>query len=142
MPLCDGLIQTHRYAQAGSYKLRARVRNCRDPILNSPPLVVTVTAQAQPKILAFAAQGCRLGFCLFPQSATVTFAQQFEGGPTSYLYDWDGNGTFEQISATPILTHAYSAPGIFSPVVKVLSGPLSATRRHAVPILVENEQIR
>ena len=137
LPLCDRLLQTHRYARAGSYKLRARIRNCRDPILNSPPLAIVVADQPQPKILAFAAQGCRLGFCLFPPGTTVTFVQKFEARPTSYLYDWDGNGTFEQVSAASVLTHLYPTPGIFFPVVKVLSGPLSAQRRHAVPILVD-----
>ena len=46
----------------------------------------------------FAADGCRLGFCLFAPDVAIRFDQRFEGSPSSYLYDWDGDGTFEDVT--------------------------------------------
>ncbi|HXU44631.1 MAG TPA: hypothetical protein VN783_03840, partial [Thermoanaerobaculia bacterium] len=142
LALCDGLSQTHRYPSAGTYTLRARARNCRDPILESPPVAIEVTSQPEPKILAFAAQGCTLGFCLFAPGVPIFFDQRFDGSPTAYLYDWDGNGTFEEVSGVPVPSHAYGKPGVYLPVLKVTSGPLSATFRHAAPILVQSNARR
>lgn len=138
LPLCDGITLTHRYPRAGTYTLRARARNCRDPILESPPVSVQVTTLPEPKILAFEAQDCTLGFCLFAPGVPIRFDQRFEGSQLAYLYDWDGNGTFEEAAGSPVANHAYPAPGIYTPVLKVLSGRRSATFRHAALILVQS----
>ena len=36
--------------------------------------------------------------------------------------DWDGDGTFEQSSATPVTTHTYTTTGAFTPVLRASRG--------------------
>ncbi len=76
-----------------------------------------------PVPLTFHTPLCSAGFCLFPTNTPVFFEQALTGLATSYAYDWDGNGTFEQASSTPVLTHVYTAPNlIVAPKWRALRG--------------------
>lgn len=64
-------------------------------------------------------------------------AQQVSGIATLHRYDWDGNGTFEQSSPTPILKHAYPAPGFFRPRLQVQGPAGTATFVHSTFIGIQ-----
>jgi PKD repeat protein len=103
-------------------------------------LLVDVSGYFAPnllEILQFQAQGCVFGVCLFPTGQAITFAQQVSGVATTYRYDWDGNGTFEQSSPTPILKHAYPTPGFFRPRLQVQGPTGTATFVHSTFIGVQ-----
>ena len=140
LPFCGTHTAEHRFPAAGTYTVRASLRTCRDPAIDSAPIPVVVSTATPPQVLAFAAQGCTLGFCLFAPGEPVRFDQSFAGAIESYLYDWDGDGTFEQVAASPVLSHAYPTPGIYQPALRVVAGAQSATRRHATLILIDGSR--
>lgn len=99
-----------------------------------------------PVPLTFHAPLCSAGFCLFPTNTPIFFEQTLTGLPTSYGYDWDGNGSFEQTSATPVLTHVYTASNlIVAPKWRALRGTsASAALTHDpfVATLTQNLALR
>lgn len=70
-----------------------------------------MTQNLAPRVLTFLA-ACPFGFCIFPAGTPILFQQTFAGTPTAYRYDWNGDGSFEQVSATPVPSHAYPAAGL------------------------------
>ena len=132
----SGANPVHTYATAGSYPVRAWVRNCAvaPEGVASAVLPVTITATGPLAITTFQAQGCQI-FCDFPVGQEIPFVHQVDGNPTAYQYDWDGNGTFEQTSATPVTSHAYDAAGQYVPVLRLQRGTeLSTPRAHPMAI--------
>jgi hypothetical protein len=67
----------------------------------------------------------------------ITFAQQVSGAVSTYRYDWDGNGSFEQSSTAPVLQHAYLTSGFFRPRLQVQGPSGTATFVHAVFIAIQ-----
>ena len=73
-----------------------------------------------------------------PLGHPVLFQQTFAGTPTIYRYDWNGDGAFEQVSATPVPRHAYPAAGLYTPVLQVSDGTTTHALAHqGGPILVQ-----
>jgi hypothetical protein len=133
---CPGQNPTYTYPAPGTYTVRVRARNCRDPVLVGSPFSVTVTAQAPLSILEFAAV-CPLGFCIFDPGEAVPFLHQVSGTPTTYAYDWNGDGINDQVTAAPVLTHPYPAAGTYLPRLTVSRGTEVATAVVPVPLFIQ-----
>ncbi|HEX2253091.1 MAG TPA: PKD domain-containing protein [Thermoanaerobaculia bacterium] len=119
----------HTYSSTGVRTVRVRVRNCQQTTpVESSPVVVNIEQVAPLQIVVFRAQGCVI-FCDFTKGDTVTFEQEFAGEPTSYEYDWEGDGTFVT-STSPILTHQYNQVGSYTPVLRVRRGAEEVIRTH------------
>lgn len=135
-----GPTPTHEYEAVGDYDVTVEISNCieANPLL-SAPLQVHIEEVSPLSIEAFQAQGCFGGpqNCVFNVGETIHFNLTVTGDPTSYDYDWDGNGQFETTSAVPIATHAYTSAGTFSPKVRIQRGGQSATKTH-FPIDIES----
>lgn len=128
--------ESHTYAQAGTYLVRLRGRNCRDGTLAGPALAVAVGDPDAIEVEVFAAQGCAAGFCVFDVGEPVVFAQAFSAVPTELRYDWDGDGAVDQVSASPVSIHAYPDPGAFRPRLTAVRGVHQHTLVHAEWLLI------
>jgi hypothetical protein len=79
-----------------------------------------LVAQPQPTRFALGLAGAPTRYAAgLPLPVALLFTR---GLPTSYEYDWDGNGTFEEISRVPIASHVYARPGLFRPAVRLRRG--------------------
>lgn len=126
---------TNAYTTTGAKTVRVKVRNCVQPEKTSGPLsinIVTIT----PLQAAFQAQGCQFGFCVFTVNQSITFTDSSTGAQT-WKYDWDGNGTVDQVSTTPIGSHTYASIGTYSPKLTVERGVETNTFTHA-PITISS----
>jgi PKD repeat protein len=133
---------THTYTQTGDYNVKVYVRNCVEGGANgvgSGILPIHVSSVEPLQIQVFTAQGCQI-FCDFQVGQEITFDETVLGSPTSYQYDWDGNGSFEQTSSTPVTKHTYSAVGLYIPVMKVFRGAESTSLSHPVSINIMGAQ--
>lgn len=62
------------------------------------------------------------GVCAYSTSMPLPFTLDFQGGvPSKFEYDWNGDGTFEEVSATPVSVHSFPA-GTFRPAVRLRAG--------------------
>lgn len=127
----DGCIapSSHAYASAGVYLVRLEVRNCAAGPVASLPLPVFVGG-TNLFVTEFQAEGCHVGGCAFPAGQPVTFLQDFTQPPGLLLYDWDGDGTPDEVSALPVTVHTYATPGFYRPSVTAEWGSESAERDH------------
>jgi len=83
-------------------------------------LVPTFSLVAQPRPTRF-----ELGAHLASYAAGLPLpvALSHEGGfASSFEYDWDGNGSFEEVSSVPVTSHTYGRAGLFRPVVRLRQG--------------------
>ncbi|HEV8238777.1 MAG TPA: PKD domain-containing protein [Thermoanaerobaculia bacterium] len=139
---------THTYTQIGDYNVKVYVKNCVQGEPNgvgSSLLAVHVTSVQPLEIQLFTAVGCQI-FCDFQVNQAVAFALKVIGGPTSYDFDWNGDGTFEQPNAAPTtcpaqadpdatcFTHTYTAVALYTPVVRVHRGIETVSLAHPVAI--------
>jgi PKD repeat protein len=119
------------YSSTGQRTIQVKVKNCKPGSEQTSTSITVNISKIDPvAILAFSADGCAISFCPFQVNKPVTFTQLFSGAPTQYQYDWDGNGTVDQTSATPVTTHTYTATGIVKPTLTVTRGtepPVSKT---------------
>ena len=129
---CSALAPAKTYAGPGPYTVTLRARNCRDPQIETR-FTISPVLLLPPRVLQFAARNCPAGFCIFPPGVPILFDQAFEGEPTAYRYDWNGDGVFEETSSAPVTSHAF-ASGFYQPVVQVQRGTLTFTYRHLLPI--------
>jgi len=88
------------------------------------------------ELLTFEAQGCEAGFCIFARGEPVHFLVETNAPPDRYLWDWDGNGTVDEVTVQPV-TYAYEAFGIYTPRVTVERGSGSDTLVHGQYILAD-----
>jgi len=132
---CPGAHPSHTYAAAGTYTARLEARNCRDGTISPASFAVTVTSQAPLAIPVFAAV-CS-PFCLFHVGETVSFNLTTQGNPTTYAYDWDGNGTTDQVSSAPVATHRFTAPGSFRPRLTVSRGTQAVSASVPIPLFIQ-----
>jgi PKD repeat protein len=136
LALCAGYSPQKHYAASGTYTVRVRARNCRDPYIETS-FPVTATVDLQPRVTRFEAQACPLGFCIFPAGLPVVFTQTFTGTPGSYRYDWTGDGVIDQVSSVPVPSHIYAAPGLYLPSLTIVGGPFTHALVHQRPIYVQ-----
>ena len=68
--------------------------------------------------------------CLFPVDTPVGFSLRLDPSalPSRYEYDWSGNGSFTESSASPVTEHIYSAPGNYRPRVRITTSFGTETR--------------
>jgi hypothetical protein len=125
----------HTYSAPGTYAVVAYARNCRAGTVASEPLLISVGDPDAIRLLAFQAQGCSESFCVFPAGTPIPFTVLTNAPPDRYLYDWDGNGTIDQITTSPA-THAYPTFGVYSPTLTVERGSATDTLVHPALILI------
>jgi hypothetical protein len=131
-----GTAPQHTYSAPGTYQVTVEARGCPASVVSSVPAIVQ--AGAGPfAVTAFYALGCSNGACTFPPGEPVTFNLMVTGGsPTSYAYDWDGDGSDDQQSALPITQHVYSEPGVFKPRVTATLGITPSSVTQLLPISI------
>lgn len=101
----------------------------------SPALYCPDQAVTRAQLAAFLVAGFRLSASpsptIFAPKMLNTFATQTpvvfltevrRGIPSSYEYDWNGDGIFEEISPLPVLSHTYTQPGTYTPVLRLRKG--------------------
>jgi PKD repeat protein len=137
----NGGVITHAYTTIGPKIVKVWVRNCAEQGpggngVESAPLAITITQVAPLKINNFQAI-CQI-FCDFSPTQAVNFDVQVEGDPTEYQYDWDGDGSYEQVSATKITSHTYAVRDTpYFPRLRLKRGvELTEPFIHGVPINV------
>jgi len=100
-------------------------------------LVPTFNLVAQPRPTRF-----ELGAHLasYPTGLPLPVALSYEGGhASSFEYDWDGNGSFEEVSPVPVASHTYTRTGLFRPSVRLRQGGVrSLAAETAVTITAPN----
>ena len=100
-------------------------------------LARALTLSPRPAPLTFRAMLCAAA-CTFPSGLPLEFALSVRGGrPESFEYDWAGDGTFEETSATPILFHTYRASSTYRPQVRLRSGAWTSSLAHP-PIVIRS----
>ena len=132
---------TFSYSSLGVKTIRVKVLGCAGEQI-SQTLTVEIKNVNPLKINKFKAI-CGFGACGFDTNQVINFEVETSGEPTSYEYDWDGNGTFEdKTTGAPtggIVTHAYSqASGVngYKPVLKIIRGAESVTTPHVDKITI------
>ena len=90
-----------------------------------------------PTPLAFQARLCGSpASCSYPAGLPIEFLVQVGGGiPTSYDYDWDGNGSYEESVPFPV-PHIFNAPGLYTPKLRLRLGASSAVISHPFAIRI------
>lgn len=116
----DGPNPQHTYTVSGNYDVTVEIRNCVEGPITSAPLNINVTVE--PLDITIFRATCPLGFCVFDTGDTVSFNVNVDGTPIAYDYDWDGDGTYEETSATEIDMHIFCTDGRFEPVLRVRRG--------------------
>jgi PKD repeat protein len=106
-----GVTPTHVYATAGNFQVTLTVTNA----AGSSGSVTQSVAVVSPAPTA--------SFTVSPAAASTGQAVTFDGsashdaepgsGIAKYAWDFDGNGTTDQTTTTPTVTHAYAGPGTF-----------------------------
>jgi len=133
---CAGYSPQKQYAGSGVYTVRVRARNCRDPLAETS-FSIHATPDLQPRVTRFEAQACPLGFCIFPVGLPILFAQAFNGSPTAYRYDWNGDGTVDQVATQPVPSYVYPVAGFYQPTVSIVGGPFTHSLAHERPIFIQ-----
>lgn len=110
----------HTYTSSGMYNVTVMIRNCTAGPITSAALSVDVIVEPL-NIVNFRA-ACPLNFCNFDTGDSISFTHIVEGAPQSYDYDWDGDGTYEEISQTEVDRHIYCQAGSFKPVLRIRNG--------------------
>lgn len=87
--------------------------------------IVEVSTSVPLAITNFKAS-CPLGDCFsFHVGTPISFSTIVAGEPLAYDYDWTGDGSFEETSATAVASHTYCATGSFEPVLRIRRGSQS-----------------
>lgn len=121
----DGENPVHNYTTIGTYTATLTVDNCIYPSV-SAQVVVKVTQIDPLEVTQFeAATQCgvvRLPGGCFTAGKAVVFDQSIGGAPDTYEYDWDGNGTWDTATTSPVLNHTYATAGTYLPKLRVTRG--------------------
>lgn len=124
----------YRYDSPGPHLVTVEARNCHGDSIRRSFWVGG--ALEEPVIHRFEA-ACDSGvICEVAVGATVDFQLETTGTIDSYQYDWDGDGTYDEVSASPVTTHRFLAHGIYLSRVRVVRGPFVVERETFYPIAV------
>jgi PKD repeat protein len=126
----QGRNPTHQYTQPGTYDVTVTVSNCVEPSSKtSTPVSVEVPPFEPLAITKFSplngdGVACQTIVCQVVPGSTVNFEQTVGGLPELYEYDWDGNGTWDQSSSSPVTSHFYpsTTQGSLTPRMKITRG--------------------
>jgi len=118
---------THTYTAIGTYSVKLRVRNCLGPIegIESNPVSVPITQLIS--LIAKFQPVCFGGLCTFSTIDPVAFIDQ-SSGASSWEYDWNGDGTYEEMGKNeagqnaPVTSHTFTTPGTYRPKLRIKSG--------------------
>ena len=126
----EGRMPTHGFPPSSldqTYTVTATVSNCRagqTPV--SQTIDVLVPAFEPLDITSFRAQVfCSFGLCNASPGVSIPFSLAYTGTPTTFDYDWDGDGAFEDSGNTsPVTAHTYPATqtGSVRPAVRISAG--------------------
>jgi hypothetical protein len=132
---CAGYAPTHTYPAPGTYQVRVEARSCREG-----PLVATGTLDVgggtTPLIERFQAVCATEPFCSFAAGEAIQLDTVVSAPVDAFLYDWNGDGFDDEVAASPVSAHVYSAAGAFTPRLTVIAGTSLDVRHHAAPIEV------
>jgi PKD repeat protein len=118
---------SHTYFSPGTYSPRLRVARDGDTSEYTHGSI-TIQGSLQARFAATCPPGPE---CDFIAGSAVPFVDQSLGNPTSWSYDWDGDGSFEDANlATPRTSHTYLAPGVVSPRLRVARDGQTAEFTH------------
>jgi hypothetical protein len=104
-------------------------------VLLSAPFPVEISTEPPLAILEFAAD-CPFGFCLFDTSEPIAFTTQVQGDPTTFAYDWNGDGLTDQITSQAVTTHAYATAGTYRPRLTISRGTTAVSFLHVDFLIV------
>lgn len=93
------------------------------------------TAPTRPNLTQFVADACA-GLCVYPAGVPLSFRHHGSGIATTWRYDWDGNGSFEQTAARPVTSHSFGV-GFFVPRVEASGSAGSSTLAHDGTIVTQ-----
>ena len=130
----------HDYTTIGTKHVWLEVRNCTTVVwVRSARLDVEIT-EVSPLLINDFRANCAFGVCSFNTGQAISFFHDVEGNPDTYEYDWtnDGNDPFqvEQSSTNPILTHTYTAPGAYRPILRVKRGAETVSFTHVATLSI------
>jgi PKD repeat protein len=116
-------VVTTTYDEAGTFIAVLRVIDSGDSEVTAP-ITITVQPSAAPTIVLSALPS------LGSAPMTVSFDASITGVvPTAYLWDFDGDGTFDFVSVTsPATTFVFRSPGTYFPRLLVRDSQGRATR--------------
>ncbi len=123
---------SHTYTTTGNKTVRVKVRNClSDPNgLQSAALTVDIL-QIAPLVASFSAS-CAFAPCSFGTGQAVPFNDQSQNAQL-WDYDWTHTGasagscSFTDAGhASPVISHTYTAAGVFQPCLRVRRGATEA----------------
>lgn len=130
---CEGYAPTHTYPAPGTYAVRVEARSCREG-----PLAATATLDlgggTAPLVERFEVVCPTAPFCSFEAGVPVPFDVVVSGTVDAYLYDWDGDGSDEEVVASPVFEHVFSTAGFFIPRLTVVSGSDFDVRHLEAPV--------
>lgn len=129
-----GPVQTKTFG-AGTYNVRARVRNCN----SQGAWVESAVLQLEiinPLVANFQAQGICFGIgCAADTGDAIQFVDHSTGDPDTWYYAWNNTSTtscsgYDAGHDAPVTSHAYTAAGVYRPCVKVERGSGVSEFRH------------
>ncbi len=132
---CDGDAPTHTYPATGTYQVTVEARSCRaGPISQTGTL--TLGSPGSITVDRFEPLCSTTPFCTFDVGQDVLFDLETSVPADSYAYDWNGDGTVDQVASSPVLVHAFGAAGYLTPTVTVFAGTATATGETPAPIQI------
>jgi PKD repeat protein len=109
------------------------------PLTRAQLAVFLVTAYhlaAVPTPTTFLATLCSAASCTYPSGMPLSFSVRLQGGsPSSYSYDWNGDGTYEETVTYPV-SHVYTTAGTYTPRLRLNAGSSSTVITHPFPIRI------
>ena len=150
-----GPSHSHTYTQADIdaacggtvpcvFDVKVKIRNCVEGERESAALPVTITQINPLEITTFQGRGCFAFGCNYDLNEPATFDLVVTGDPTGYQFDWDGNGTFEDTTSTPVngtVIHTFTSVGTFFPRVKVLRGSEEKVKEHPKQVQISGSTV-
>lgn len=112
----------HSYNTVGVYTVTVEVDDCFEL---TPPIRQTrdVTITSIAELIADFRVGCFGNLCGGFVNESLPVQDRTSGDPEFWDYDWNGDGTFEDVGNTaPVTAHAYTSVGTFFPKLRVRRG--------------------
>ncbi len=117
----NGPRPSHTYDDEGDYTVTVAIRNCQQGAITSQETEVSVP-NTTPLVAGFSQDGlfCTGVGCFADVDQVITFLDSSSGSPDFWDYDWDGDGTFEDLGHTsPVGSHTYEEEGTYHPKLRV-----------------------
>jgi PKD repeat protein len=113
---------SHDYTVIGTYEVTVQVRNCLEGPVTSGVLSFEILS-GEPLVGFFRPNptiGCNGTSCTWETSLPLPFVDSSSPSVTTWSYDWEGDGTFEDPDhPAPVSSHTYEFSGVFVPRLRV-----------------------